>query len=223
MPISLRLAADHVASLPPLDGVEFRRKTDPTVMALAQQRPYDTMRARFDDGHRAYVARRDGAVIAWGWVATQRASLGELDFDFALPPGERYLWNFVTTPAARGLGIYPRLLQAIVGIESAEASRFWIVRAPENHASGSGIERAGFQRVATLSVDTDGRAAVAGDDADATAAAARLLGLPIARGTLAHCWRCVRRAIEGGRPCADGHCHCDYQRPERGCASEHVA
>lgn len=219
MPISLRLASDLVAPLSPLDGIAFRRVTDASVMALAQERAPEAMRARFDDGHRAYVAVRDDVIVAWGWVATQRATLGELDFRFELPPGDRYLWNFVTTPAARGLGIYPRLLQAIVGQEANEALRFWIVRAPENHASGSGIERAGFRRVATLSVDTDGRAAVAGDDAESAAAAARLLGLPVARGTLAHCWRCVRRAIEGGRPCAKGACRCDYQRPERGCTA----
>lgn len=219
MPISLRCANDPVAPLPPLDGVTFARLTDPLPMALAQQRPLDVMRARLDDGHRPYVAMRDGAIVAWGWVATRCAELGELAFRFDLPAGDRYLWNFVTAPAARGLGIYPRLLQAIVGMEAAEAERFWIVRAPENHASGSGIERAGFRRVATLSVDQDGRAAVGGDDAEEVAAAARLLGLPVARGVLAHCWRCVRRALAGGPPCARGACHCDYQRPERGCAA----
>lgn len=219
MPIALRRSDDTVAPLAPLDGITYHRLTDPHPMALAQQRPVDVMRARLEDGHRPYVAMCAGEIVAWGWVATVRAELGELAFRFELPAGDRYLWNFVTAPNARGLGIYPRLLQAIVEMESAEASRFWIVRAPENHASGSGIERAGFRRVATLSVDLDGRAAVGGDDETSTAAAARLLGLPVARGVLAHCWRCVRRALEGGRPCAEGACHCDYQRPERGCAA----
>jgi GNAT superfamily N-acetyltransferase len=43
--------------------------------------------------------------------AGQLASLGAA---FALPERERYLWNFVTLPAHRGRGIYPRLLAAIV-------------------------------------------------------------------------------------------------------------
>ena len=84
------------------------------------------MRRRFDAGHRAYVALWDGEPAAWGWVATTAAEIGELESSFAIPRGERYLWNFVTFPSHRGLGIYPRLLDAIVRLESAEAGRFWI-------------------------------------------------------------------------------------------------
>ena len=218
MPISLRLAADHVASLPPLDGVEFRRETDPTVMALAQQRPYDTMRARFDDGHRAYVARRDGAVIAWGWVATRTAAIGEMGATFTIPRGERYLWNFVTLSAHRGRGIYPRMLQAILRAEGETVERFWIACAPENRASGSGIAKAGFTAQAELSFDVNGRPAVRPLAREGTAVLSRALGIRETDEALTPCWRCVR-AGRGAMACAEGQCRCDYQEPRSGCAA----
>ena len=107
-------------------------------------------------GHRAYVATLDGAPAAWGWIATREAEIGELATRFAIPPGERYLWNFVTLAPFRGLGVYPRLVDAIVRAESREAERFWIAYAPENRASASGIGKAGFTTLAELSFDADG-------------------------------------------------------------------
>jgi GNAT superfamily N-acetyltransferase len=146
----------------PLSGLVVRREEDAAVMAALQGRPEAEMTRRFEAGHRAYVASRDGAPAAWGWVATRAADIGELGSSFAIPAGERYLWNFVTLPAHRGLGVYPRLLEAIVRAESREAERFWIAYAPENHASGAGIRKAGFVALAELSFDAAGRAALPG-------------------------------------------------------------
>ena len=132
--------------------------------------------------------------------------------------GDVYLWNFVTLNAWRGLGIYPRLIDAIVNAESGEAQRFWIVYAPENHASGSGITKAGFTNLAELSFDRDGRAAVRALIVGGGTAASRMLGVPEASGDLALCWRCVREGnLESA--CSGGSCRCDYQRKDRGCAS----
>lgn len=130
----------------------------------------------------------------------------------------RYLWNFVTLTAHRGLGIYPRLLDAIVRTESREAERFWIAYAPENHASGSGIRKAGFVPLAELSFDGAGRAALRGMTPGGGGVAARVLGLPEVQQSLAPCWRCVR-AGRGPMSCAAGSCRCDYQRSETGCAA----
>lgn len=133
-------------------------------------------------------------------------------------PNERYLWNFVTRPTFCGRGIYPRLLQGIVRAESAEAERFWIIHAPENRASGSGISKAGFTTVGDLSLDAGNRPALSGAGTG-VGDAAHLLGLPVVREPLAPCWRCAR----AGRPwvmlCAPGGCTCDYQDPHGGCGS----
>ncbi len=175
------------------------------------------MAERFSDGHRAYVAWIDGEPAAWGWAATSTARIGELEATFAIPAGEQYLWNFVTLPAFRGRGIYPRLLDAIVHSESAEADRFWIAYAPENHASGTGIQKAGFAVVAELSFDADGHPAIRSEGWSSGAGATVVLGLPETEEVLAACWRCVRAGKS--HTCAPGTCTCDYQRPEKACAA----
>ena len=218
MPFAARHRDDPAPLLPPLAGLGVQREHDAATMARLQARPQRDIARRFDAGHRAYVARRDGATAAWGWVATREAAMGELGAAFRVPPGERYLWNFVTLPAHRGLGIYPRLLDAIVRAESGDAERFWIAYAPENHASGTGIRRAGFVDVADLSFDAAGRAALRSLVPGGGETASRVLGLTTGDAALAPCWRCVR-AGGGAMACAAGACRCDYQRPQAGCAA----
>ena len=124
----------------------------------------------------------------------------------------------MTLASHRGLGIYPRLLDAIVRVESSEAERFWVGYAPENHASGTGIRKAGFTDVAEMSFDASGRPAVHEMTTGAGAIVARLLGLREVTEPLTPCWRCVK----AGRPgmyCREGECMCDYQRPEHTCAA----
>ena len=218
MPLAIRHRDDRVPELTPLPGLAVRREADATRMAALQGRTEGEMAGRFPAGHRAYVAWYEGEPAAWGWVATRSAHIGELDSTFLIPSGERYLWNFVTLKAHRGLGIYPRLLDAIVRAESGEAERFWVAYAPENHASGAGIRKAGFAAVAELSFDAAGRPAVRAMAQDGGAAATGVLGLPEAREPLAPCWRCAR-AGRGTMFCAPGSCQCDYQRPEVVCAA----
>jgi GNAT superfamily N-acetyltransferase len=204
--------------LPPLTGLSVRREVDAAAMASLQRRTIEEMAGRFAAGHRAYVALIDGQAAAWGWVATGSAAIGELGASFMLVEGERYLWNFVTLPSHRGLGIYPRLLQAIVRAESAEAERFWVGYAPENHASGAGIRKAGFVAAAEMSFDAQGHAAVRAMIPGGASAASRVLGLPITSEPLTPCWRCVR-AGRPGMSCREGTCRCDYQEPKSGCAA----
>ncbi len=218
MPIAIRQFHDIPEAFSPLPGLAVRRELSASVMAALQGRSEQEMQRRFDAGHRSYVACRDGATAAWGWVATSSAEIGEVGSAFLIPPGERYLWNFVTLPAHRGLGIYPRLLDAVVRAELPEAERFWIVYAPENHASGRGIQKAGFRTVAELSFDSVGRAAVSGITADAAAIASRILGVAQSADQLAQCWRCAR-AGRGSMSCPPGECRCDYQLPASGCAA----
>lgn len=219
MPLALRFRGDPAPEWAPIPGLVVRRETDPAVMAALQGRPEEEMRRRFAAGHRAYLACLDGEPAAWGWVATRSAEIGELGSAFTVPAGERYLWNFVTRKAHRGKGIYPRLLDAIVRAESAEAARFWVAYAPENHASGAGIRKAGFLAVAELSFDAAGRPALREMAGGGGAAAGGVLGLPEVRDALAPCWRCARAAAPGAASCAGGGCACDYQRADSGCAT----
>jgi len=221
MALALRHRDDTIVELPSLPQLSTRRETDPAVMARLQGKSIADMAHRFELGHRAYVACWNEAPVSWGWVATREAEIGELRLRFAIPAGERYLWNFVTLPSHRGLGIYPRLLAAIVDAESSEGERFWIAYAPENRASGSGIRKAGFVTFAELSFDMTGKPAlrvVAPDEV----AAARMFGVPMAD-DLSACWRCARAAASSQTTqtsCATTtSCCCDYQRPEVTCAA----
>src|SRR3982750_2559471 len=141
MPLAIRHRDDSVALPPAVPKLQVAREDRADVMARMQGRAESEMVARFAAGHRAYVATRAGEPAAWGWVATHDAEIGELRSSFQIPVGGRYLWNFVTLAGHRGLGIYPHLLDAIVRAESAEAERFWVAYAPENHASGAGIRK----------------------------------------------------------------------------------
>jgi GNAT superfamily N-acetyltransferase len=219
--IALRRHSDPTPTLAPLAGLAVRREENADRRAALQRRDASEIQRRFDAGHRAYVAFLHGAPAAFGWVATESAEIGELASVFTIPRGERYLWNFVTLESYRGLGIYPRLVDAIVRAEAREAEQFWIAYAPENHASGSGVRRAGFTALAELAFDADGRAAVQSVVPGAGPIVSRLLGLPEAQATLTPCWRCVR-AGRGVMYCAPGTCQCDYQVPTSGCATQHA-
>jgi GNAT superfamily N-acetyltransferase len=216
MSFALRHRNDVVPALAPLPGLVVRQEPDAGVMAAAQGRTVAEMAARMDAAHRAYVALLDGEITAWGWVATRSATIGELGATFAIPAGDRYLWNFVTRPTHRGLGIYPRLLDSIVASESREAERFWIAYAPENRASATGIARSGFTTVAELSFDATGAPAMRAL-ARGAAMAGRVVGLPVVDAPLAPCWRCVRAGKV--MACREGECRCDYQKPDVGCAA----
>ena len=221
--LAVRHRDDVMPQLSPIAGLLVRRERDAALMAALQGRSEEDMANRFAAGHRAYVAYLGGEATAFGWVATRVATIGELYATFEIPEGERYLWNFVTLRAHRGKGIYPRLVEAIVRTESSEAHRFWIAYAPENHASGAGIRKAGFVTVAELSFDSSGRPAVAGSPSEDGAAAASVFGLPPATEPLSQCWRCARAtlgsAAHAEMSCAGSGCACDYQRPEVACAA----
>ncbi|QJR37863.1 GNAT family N-acetyltransferase [Gemmatimonas groenlandica] len=217
MPFATRHRDDPMPLLRPLPTLHVTTEADAGVMAQLQGRPIDDISRRFDAGHRAYVATLGDIPAAWGWVATRTAEIGEVGANFLIPASERYLWNFVTLAAHRGRGIYPQLLQAIVRAESIDAERFWIAYAPENHASGAGIAKAGFHALAEMSFDADGRPALRATVEGGAAIASRVLGLRETSESLTPCWRCVR-AGRTGMTCAPGSCRCDYQRTEVACA-----
>ena len=215
--IATKHRLDNAPPLETLEGFAVRRETSAEKMAALQHRTEIDMGRRMWDGHRAYVASIGGVDVAFGWVATEIAMIGEIDSAIHIPKRERYLWNFVTLADHRGKGIYPRLLQAIVEAESAEADRFWVAYAPENHASGVGIHKAGFTTVAQISFDQHDRPAIR-MLMDGAPNPAGMLGLRTIEEALAQCWRCVRMGRTKEQSCSPGECRCDYQRPQAGCA-----
>ena len=147
---------------------------------------------RLNDRHHPYVARMDGQPVAYGWLATSKVSIGELEINVELPSGDRYLWDFATLPDWQGRGLYPRLLQSIIEQEIQNAKRFWIIHAPENLPSGAGMSKAGFEFVGQLSFTVDGKVGLApySDSIERARIGANLLQVPLFESILAPCWNC---------------------------------
>ncbi len=168
-------------------------------LARLNRLPVAEVRARRASGHRPYLGLLDEQTVAYGWVATEEASIGELGVTIRLPRGNRYLWDFATAPDFQGRGIYPRLLQAILRQESRDAERFWIIFAPENLPSGAGMEHAGLAPVGSLSFRVDGAVGLAPlGSYERARVGAELLGVPLVETTLAPCWRCGGQAANPG-------------------------
>jgi hypothetical protein len=184
-------STDPLPHLPVLPGFQAACASDDTALAQLNRLTVTEVRARQQDGHRPYLGFLNGIPVAYGWVATQEASIGELDLTFRQPPGNRYLWDFATLTGFQGRGIYPHLLLAILKQEMLEAERFWIIHAPENVPSGAGMEKAGLLPVGQLSFRPDGSVGLAPLGLHERAqAGAELLGLPLIETVLAPCWHC---------------------------------
>ena len=172
-------------------------KEVPSVTGLSE----GEIETRLATGNRCYVARVGGSPVAYGWLASASANIGELDLPFSADECNAYLWDFQTLVAWRGQGIYPRLLQAILHNQGLESHRFWIITAPENVASARGIQKAGFQRVADLAFTQQGQAALAAADcsSERVGAGAALLGVPVIESGrepgVSPCWCCVIDAL----------------------------
>ena len=171
---------DRVPYLEPLAGVTIEAAPADATLAEVNRITVAEVFRRVRGGHRPYVARVDGHLAAYGWVATREASFGDGRVRFDVPAPYRYLWDFATLPAWRGRGIYPRLLQAILREEAPEGERFWILHEWFNTASQRGIARAGFQAAATLYfLDDGGMGLVPIESSERAPDGAALLGLPL--------------------------------------------
>lgn len=190
-----------------LSGLEVRPAGNDAQLATLTSLSVAEVRGRRHGGHQPYLGLMDGEPAAYGWAARAQAYVGEIDRTLTLDAASRYLWDFVTLPAWRGRGIYPRLLQGMLAHEVGE--QFWIIHAPENTSSAHGIIRAGFRPVGELSFLPDGSVALAPiDDSSRAPVGATLLGVPLlaenAAEELSDCWRCVLVPAEA----------CDLEQPE---------
>lgn len=140
----------------------------------------DEVATVLQEGHRGYIAYINNIPVAYGWSASNRANFGEGRVHFRVPANQSYLYNFVTLPAWRGRGIYPRLLQSILRAESRTYERFWIVHQLANTASQHGIARAGFQIASSVHFTEDDSLMLVAEQANQRAqAGAELLGIPL--------------------------------------------
>lgn len=178
---------DELPSFPARTSFSVRETTDRLLINKLMLVGPDECTQRLNDGHRAYIAYIHGIPAAYGWTAINHAAFGSPSVFFRIPPGNCYLYHFVTQISYRGQSIYPRLLQAIIERESVNHDRFWIIHQQSNAASQRGIAKAGF-RIACQIHHLDQRrlGLTAGQDEERARAGADLLGLPLLTRQIAH-------------------------------------
>jgi GNAT superfamily N-acetyltransferase len=182
---------DSIPELSLLAGFRVEASRDAHLIADINQLAPNEVHQRMHTGHQPYVAFVEQTPVGYGWMATEEASIGELDLHFALPASERYLWDFATLPEWQGYGIYPRLLQHILMQQSSTVERVWIIHAPENSPSGAGMAKAGLRPIGQLSFRSDGGVGLAPfESRERAQAGAALLGIPLIESVLAPCWHC---------------------------------
>jgi GNAT superfamily N-acetyltransferase len=145
--------SDKLTSVKMPTGLRMEASTDITLLSILGNIKVEDVTKRLANDNLAFVAYLNDLPAAFGWMAKDKAKIGELNHEFILPQGNRYLWNFRTLEEYRGLGIYPALLQYILQNGDNDANRFWIIHAPENNTSLKGIQKAGFEYVGKLYID----------------------------------------------------------------------
>jgi GNAT superfamily N-acetyltransferase len=216
--------SDHLPADMGTPGVVVRAIDNVSLLGALTELAGEEVQRRLAHAHQPYVAWLDAHPVAYGWVAREQASVGELGQTLRLDARTRYLWDFVTLPAWRGQRIYQRLLHGILEQEGS-AEQFWIIHAPENRASGRGIRRAGFLQVGELSFLDDKRPALAqfGSAADRASEGAALLDVQLLSGlcacALAPWWRCQLQ-LSSDCGCVSGRAVCGETRGTCSAVSE---
>lgn len=181
-------------SLPPINtpaNLRIEESANIELLAAMGTVSVETVIKRMAQDHLAFVGYMNDTPAAFGWMARGKATIGELDHTMILPVGNRYLWNFRTMEAFRGLGIYPALLQYIIRYESLKADRFWIIHAPENNSSLKGIQKAGFEYVGDMYSNHEGAAAIGNVSLSGNARSLlEEMDIIISDNQPASCWNC---------------------------------
>lgn len=182
---------DSMPSIKMIDGIRMEECFNVELLSEIGAITVDDVMKRLANGHTAFVAYMNNQPAAFGWMARQKAQIGELNHQMKLPEGNRYLWNFRTLETFRGLGIYPALLQFIMNAEMGNADRFWIIHAPENKSSLSGIIKAGFQFVGKLYINENGHVAIEKNRrSDGYKMMLAIMAIPVSTQPAASCWNC---------------------------------
>jgi hypothetical protein len=110
--------------------------------------------ARFQSGQgRGYaLLGPEGLVEHFAWVASYEGfAMAELDEVLHTPSAARVMiFDCWTPPELRGRGLYRHAIGGLAELLLAEGKDVWIFSAAANVASVAGIEKAGFQKQASL-------------------------------------------------------------------------
>lgn len=193
--------SDKLVPLAMPAGLQIEVSTDIRLLSIICNISVEEVTKRLANDNLAFVAFIDKQPAAFGWMARDNAKIGELNHEFILPTGNRYLWNFRTMEPFRGRGMYPALLQYILQNGDAQANRFWIIHAPENRASLHGIQKAGFGYVGKLYLGKEGNATVEyNEPALDVQEELEYMDIALSVQTASSCWNCSSPYLKKRRP-----------------------
>ena len=117
----------------------------PMAAAMGLKNPRQVMR-RLARSRRCFAAKVEGNIVAYGWVSTGRECIGEMGRQIHLQADEAYVWDCLTLPAYRRLGLYTALLIYINDTLVEDGyRRIWIGSNLDNRPSIRGFANAGYQ------------------------------------------------------------------------------
>lgn len=110
-----------------------------------------SFRMRLSDGQRCYVVEDAGTVLHASWVTTTAAWTREIRSFVCVQPGDAYVFESFTAPAARGRGVYPFALESVCRALAAEdIGGLWIAVEHSNEPSMRAVRKAGFEQVGEI-------------------------------------------------------------------------
>lgn len=193
--------SDKLISVKIPAGLSIEVSTDIKLLSTIGNSSIEDVTKRLANDNTAFIAYINNLPAAFGWMARDNAKIGELNHEFILPQGNRYLWNFRTLEAYKGQGIYPALLQHILQNGDVEANRFWIIHAPENNASLKGIQKAGFEFVGKLYLDEDDNATIEYNETSLTfQEELEYMDIILSAQAASSCWNCSSPYLKKRRP-----------------------
>jgi hypothetical protein len=120
-------------------------------LVLAMGPDGDLVADRWERGCRAFAARREGQIVAYGWLARGPEWIGELGLEIRPGPGEAYIWNCLTLGPHRRQGMFRSLVLCMAASARAEGlTRLWL--GSVDHVGARTLAGAGFIPVLRFTV-----------------------------------------------------------------------
>lgn len=105
-----------------------------------------TFRRRLTDTTHCFLVEGGGELLHASWVTTGAAWTREVRAYVVPPPGDAYVYESFTSPAARGRGVYPFALRGICEWAAERGlGKVWVAVESANAPSAKAISKGGFE------------------------------------------------------------------------------
>lgn len=123
---------------------------DDIVASLPRDEPSGVLRALFDEGHHCFVAKAEGRVVAYNWIAL--TPVQEEEYRCVPAPDQAICLNAYTMPAHRGKGLHYALLLSMLHFAKSQGRiTAYTVVSLLNEASWKTHVRMGWRYAFTIS------------------------------------------------------------------------